>query len=80
MDNNIVVLEPSSPGVNMQLLSMTDHMIRTVGTFGWWAVFKMAGRPTVVYLKDFVNNGIWMRSFYSENSTDYMLPSWIPRL
>ena len=76
VDNDVVVLQPNSPAVDLQILSMTDHMIRTVGTFGWWAAFKMAGRPTVVYLKDFANKNAG--SFYSENAVDYMMPSWLP--
>ena len=78
VDNDVVVLDPNSPAVDMQILAMMDHLIRTVGTFGWWAAFKMAGRPTVVFLKEFVRKGTWMGSFYTENAADYMLPSWVP--
>ena len=77
VDNDVVVLEPNSPAVDMQILSMTDHMIRTVGTYGWWAVFKMAGRPTVVVLKEFVKPNSFIGSCYSANAVDYMLPGWI---
>ena len=78
VDNDVVVLEPNSPAVDMQILSMTDHMIRTVGTFGWWAAFKMAGRPTVVYLKDFVKKDSWISGWYTSNALDFVLPSWLP--
>ena len=77
VDNDVVVLEPNSPAVDMQILSMTDHMIRTVGTFGWWAAFKMAGRPTVVSLKEFVKNNSWISRWYTSNAADFMLPGWL---
>lgn len=77
VDNDVVVLEPNSPAVDMQILSMMDHMIRTVGTFGWWAAFKMAGRPTVVFLKQFVRPNSSISLWYTANAVDYMLPGWI---
>ncbi|KAK7111384.1 hypothetical protein V1264_011025 [Littorina saxatilis] len=78
VNDDVIFLEPnSSPTVDMQILSMTDHMIRTVGTFGWWAAFKIPGRPTVVYLKDFVKKGSMLSKLYSANAQDYMLPNWI---
>ncbi|KAK7092676.1 hypothetical protein V1264_008386 [Littorina saxatilis] len=78
VNDDVIFLQPtSSPAVDMQLLSMTDHMIRTVGTFGWWAAFKIPGRPTIVYLKDFVKKGSPLSKSYSANAQDYMLPNWI---
>ncbi|KAK7092231.1 hypothetical protein V1264_008014 [Littorina saxatilis] len=78
VNDDVIVLKPSSSSaVDIQILSLTDHMIRTVGTFGWWAAFKIPGTPTVVYLKDFVRKKSSLSKWYSENAEDYMLPGWI---
>ncbi|XP_070174307.1 galactoside alpha-(1,2)-fucosyltransferase 2-like, partial [Littorina saxatilis] len=78
VNDDVIVLQPSSsPAVDLQILSLTDHMIRTVGTFGWWAAFKIPGNPTVVYLKDFVKKNSPLSTLYSKDAADYMLPEWI---
>ena len=75
---DVVVLHPRSAAVDMQILSLTDHFIRTVGTFGWWAAFKNLGTPTVVFLEEFSKKGSAVSKFYSPTAADYMLPRWLP--
>lgn len=39
----------------MAILSLCDHVVMTVGTFGWWGAWLSRG--TVVYCKDFPKPG-----------------------
>ena len=75
---DVVVLEPHSAAVDMQILSLTDHFIRTVGTYGWWAAFKNPGTPTVVFLEEFFVKGSVLSNWYSATAADYLLPGWLP--
>ncbi|OWF48134.1 Galactoside 2-alpha-L-fucosyltransferase 2 [Mizuhopecten yessoensis] len=55
--------------VDMALLSMTDHVIISTGTFGWWAEFLNKGR---------VLHFDWIPVNHSRfNRDDYILPHWI---
>ncbi|PVD32019.1 hypothetical protein C0Q70_07445 [Pomacea canaliculata] len=37
--SDVIFLNMHEPAVDMQILGLMDHMIITVGTFGWWAGF-----------------------------------------
>ena len=75
---DVVVPEPRSAALDMQILALTDHFIRTVGTYGWWAAFKNPGTPTVVFLEEFVKKGSGIKTWYTDTASDYMLPGWLP--
>jgi galactoside 2-L-fucosyltransferase 1/2 len=65
----------SSPAVDLAILSLCDHIIMSVGTFGWFAG-KFAGGG-VVYYKD----AIIMEHSTNEGQIrleDYYPPAWIP--
>ena len=61
------------PEVDLAILSSCDHVIMTVGTFGWWAAFLAGG--TTVYYKDFPDPGSPLAVEF--RSTDFYYPSWI---
>lgn len=62
-----------SPVLDLALLSQTDHVITTVGTFGWWAGFLSRG--TVVYYKSPIKEGTRERTEY--NYDDFFPSHWI---
>ncbi|KAK7092459.1 galactoside alpha-(1,2)-fucosyltransferase 2-like [Littorina saxatilis] len=77
VNNDRVILDPSSAEVDMQLLSMTDHLITSPGTFSWWAAFKMARTAVVMYQKEFARKGSIHAFWYSHNAVDHVMPHWI---
>jgi len=58
---------------DLATLAACNHMIMTVGTFGWWAAWLAGG--ITVYYKDFPSPD----SFISDNfvAADYFYPRWI---
>jgi galactoside 2-L-fucosyltransferase 1/2 len=61
--------------VDLALLSACDHVIMTVGTFGWWAGFLSGGQ--VVYFKDFPAPHSSLARAFSKDKKDYFLSEWI---
>ena len=62
-----------SPIHDMAILSKCDHVIMTVGTFGWWAGFLSNG--TVIYYKyPYAENS---PAWKAHNYDDFYLPHWI---
>ena len=71
-----------SPHQDLETLSRCDHLIRSVGTYSWWAAFKLQGRrrghggkPFVVYQREFATRKL--REEFSKEAEDYHLPGWI---
>ncbi|KAL8598421.1 hypothetical protein ACOMHN_032698 [Nucella lapillus] len=64
-----------SPAVDMEVLSRMDHVIFSVGTFGWWIAYKNSG--TVVCYKDFFHPGSKYGLQIWNNATDFFYPGWI---
>ena len=73
-DSNIAYSEGNSPGVDLAILSLCDHVIMSIGSFSWWAAWLAGG--TVVYYDD------WPRPVsqleYHVTKSDYFYPDWIP--
>ncbi|XP_076441064.1 uncharacterized protein LOC143280317 [Babylonia areolata] len=73
--NDVTIMEGNSAAVDMVVLTLTDHMIVSVGTFGWWAGYLNQGIKT--YMKDFIGpRSIFSESFDDLNATDYIYPGW----
>lgn len=54
--SDVKIIE-NDPGLDMAVLASCDHMVLTVGTFGWWAAFLGAhrnGGKVVYYKEEFV--------------------------
>ena len=60
--------------IDMAIMSMCDHMIITVGTFGWWGGWLSGG--TVVYLQDFPRPGSFLHKDPNFKEK-YYPPHWI---
>ncbi|ELU18278.1 hypothetical protein CAPTEDRAFT_185759 [Capitella teleta] len=64
----------NSPGVDLAILSMCDHVIMSVGTFGWWGAW-LAGGTTIYF-------DLWPKKFTPLDRMtsigDVFPESWIP--
>ena len=58
---------------DLATLSSCDHVLTTVGSFGWWAGFLSNG--TVTYYKYPMREGTFERREY--NYDDFFLPEWV---
>lgn len=61
--------------IDMCALSMCNHTIITVGSFGWWSAWLANG--TTVYFKDVAKQNSSLRNDFSQDMSDYFLPSWV---
>lgn len=68
-----VYLEGNSGAVDFAVLSMCEHTIFTVGTFGWWAAWLSNGKA--IYYKHQFDSNAAPQQFM--NIHDYMYPPWI---
>ncbi|XP_046555084.1 galactoside alpha-(1,2)-fucosyltransferase 2-like [Haliotis rubra] len=74
VSSDIILMENSDPFVDFATLTLCDHMIMTVGTFGWWAAWLGDGHA--VYYRDFPRPGSGLdRDLIKE---DHFLPHWVP--
>ena len=70
---DIEMAPPAWPATHMALLARCDHVIMSVGTFGWWGGWWSGGK--VVYYKHYPAKVPWMaKNFKAE---DHFLPSWV---
>jgi galactoside 2-L-fucosyltransferase 1/2 len=60
--------------VDLAMLSMSDAVIMSTGTFGWWAAWL--ANKTTIYYKNYPRIG--SRFARSMNTTNYYCPSWLP--
>ena len=65
--------EPAA--VDMAVLSLMDHLVLTVGSFGWWSAYLSDARD-VYYFKDWPREGSTMKN--GSRAADYFLPHWKP--
>ena len=59
----------------MCALSMCNHTIITVGSFGWWSAWLANG--TTVYFKDVAKQNSPLRKAFSKDMSDFFFPSWV---
>ena len=60
--------------VDLALMTLCNHTIMSVGTFGWWAGFLAGG--DVIYYSEPYEEGTKMSEEYVAG--DFVLPEWIP--
>ncbi len=62
--------------VDLAFLAHSDHVIMTVGTFGWWGAWLSGG--DVIYYKDYPRtNSKLQRNSFSPTKSDYFPPTWM---
>ena len=59
---------------DLALLAACDHVITTVGTFGWWGGWLSGGNVT--YFKWPAKSGSGLRKQFSKDYSDFFLPEW----
>ncbi len=74
---DMVLTEQKSPFFDFVILTRCDHIIMTVGTFGWWAAWIMQHRNngTVLYFKNETVSGSSLSK--QMNPVDYYPQSWL---
>ena len=60
--------------VDMAVLSLSDHIIMSAGSYGWWSAWLVNG--ITIYYKDWPNTRSKLRKHFS--AVDYYYPGWIP--
>ena len=63
---------------DMALLSLTNHTIMSVGTFGWWVAWMTRG-ITLYYKPIFAPDSRFSKDFNNDPSS-FIYPGWIPML
>lgn len=71
--NDTVFISGQKPELDMAILSLCDHSIITVGSFGWWSAWLANGYT--VYPKLQYRKGSRLEKQF--NLTDYFPPQWI---
>ncbi|KAK6167449.1 hypothetical protein SNE40_021475 [Patella caerulea] len=64
--HDAIVVSMGPQEVDLALLSLMDHMIMTVGTYGFWASWFVNG--TTIYCKDFAKPGSLFASYYGNET------------
>ena len=72
--NDVIFMEGNSGVIDLALLSILDHTIMTIGTYGWWAGFLCNGET--VYYKNFTKAGTMHSKGYDIEHRDYIFPNW----
>ncbi|ESO85692.1 hypothetical protein LOTGIDRAFT_107907 [Lottia gigantea] len=73
-----VIIAPVGSGIiDMALLSIMDHTIITVGTYGFWSAWLNKNNGTVIYYKDFMVPNSSYASEFANPNTDTYYPYWI---
>ena len=68
-----VTFSSNEAAVDFAILTLCDHVIITVGSFGWWAGWFADGM--LVYLRDYFRPGSEMDKWVSREN--YFPPNWI---
>ena len=70
---NVAFVKSRDDVIDLAVLSLCDHLIMTVGTYGWWGGWLAGGM--VVYYKDYPRPGSAL--YYTFNQQDHFPPEWI---
>lgn len=63
------------PENDLALIASCDHVITTVGTFGWWGAWLSGGHVT--FYKWPARKGTILRDGFSEDFMDFFYPRWV---
>ncbi|XP_033759338.1 galactoside 2-alpha-L-fucosyltransferase 2-like [Pecten maximus] len=72
---DVFIVEGNTAVMDMAVLSLTNHTIMSVGTFGWWISFLTNGH-TVYYKYPFVP-GSPLSEQFKGNTDTHLFPQWI---
>ncbi|GAV03065.1 hypothetical protein RvY_13547 [Ramazzottius varieornatus] len=69
----VFIATVNPPEVDMALLTLMDHLILSVGTFGWWSAY-LKDAIEIWFYKTWYKSGSGVENEYV--SRDYFLPTW----
>jgi hypothetical protein len=69
-----ITVSDRQPENDFVVLSNCDHVITSVGTFGWWAAWIANGVTT--YYKWPVQPNTYVGNQYNKDFTDFFYPNW----
>jgi galactoside 2-L-fucosyltransferase 1/2 len=70
---NVHISPFDNPGDDLAIMALSDHVIVSAGTFGWWGAWLAGG--TAVYYKEFPRSKSYIATLF--NKYDYYPPDWI---
>ncbi|XP_062612387.1 galactoside alpha-(1,2)-fucosyltransferase 2-like [Saccostrea cucullata] len=73
---NVHISLGNSGPEDMALLSLTNHTIMSVGTFGWWVAWLTGG--TTLYYKPVFAPGSRFAKDFNNDVSSFIYPGWIP--
>ncbi|XP_048737936.1 galactoside alpha-(1,2)-fucosyltransferase 2-like [Ostrea edulis] len=76
-ESNVYFSTGLSAAEDMALLSLANHTIMSVGTYGWW-IGWMARGTTVYYKNMFVPGSNFSKEFKDNSTVDFVYPGWTP--
>ena len=71
--NDVIISRGQSASVDLAILAACDHVIMSVGSFGWWGAYLAEG--TVVYYSEFARPGSNKEAHFIKD--DHYPPHWI---
>lgn len=71
---NVTHSSGHSPGQDLAILSLCEHVIMSTGTFGWWAAWLAKG--VTIYYGEFPRRGSPLEKVFERK--DFFPPHWIP--
>ncbi|XP_071108140.1 galactoside alpha-(1,2)-fucosyltransferase 2-like [Haliotis cracherodii] len=74
-DGSVIHVTGGTAIADMAIMARCDHLIQTVGTYGWWSGFLNNG--TVVYYKYPAREGSELRKLFSSDYSSFFYPKWI---
>ncbi|XP_061181961.1 galactoside alpha-(1,2)-fucosyltransferase 2-like [Saccostrea echinata] len=76
-ETNVYYSTGNSAAEDIALLSLANHTIMSVGTFGWWIGWMARG--TSIYYKNIFRPGSdFAKEFRNNSVDDFIYPGWIP--
>lgn len=76
-EKNVYYSTGNSPAEDIALLSLANHTIMSVGTFGWW-IGWMAQGTSIFYKNIFRPQSDFAKEFRNNSIDDFIYPGWIP--
>ncbi|XP_052686289.1 galactoside alpha-(1,2)-fucosyltransferase 2-like [Crassostrea angulata] len=76
-EKNVYYSTGNSPAEDIALLSLANHTIMSVGTFGWW-IGWMAQGTSIYYKNIFRPQSDFAKEFRNNSIDDFIYPGWIP--
>ena len=73
--SDVIVMTPRAREIDMCILSMCNHTIMTVGSFGWWASWLNTGETVYSLLAAAQNSSL--EEDFGDTFGNYFYPGWI---